>query len=269
MAGYTKLWNTLVTSTVWQEPLHVKVVWITMLALTDAGGYVAASVPGLANIAGVSVHECEEALSVFLAPDPYSRTQEHEGRRIEVAEGGWVLLNYAKHRHAEDVEARRESNRKSQADWRARQREKREDGVSVTVTKRNENNQACTQAEAEAEAEAVTAVVEHHSSAELLEVQKLSSLLESTEQLATAVGFLDRLPESKRGRTAARLSAWLQGMDAPYAVAPAVLATALSEYDGDGNAAHLWRFVDRAKSRFSENQPRGAGFSPSGTPVIT
>ena len=82
MAGYTKLFSSIVLSTVWREPNHVRIVWITMLALAEADGYVGAAVPGLADAARVSIPECLEALASFLAPDEYSRSKEHEGRRI-------------------------------------------------------------------------------------------------------------------------------------------------------------------------------------------
>ncbi len=114
MAGYTKLWSTIVRSTVWQEPLHVKVTWVTMLALSDARGYVGASIPGLANAAGVTIPQCEEALQKFLSPDIYSRTKEHEGRRIIEEDGGWLLLTYEKHRAGIDEEERRIQNREAQ-----------------------------------------------------------------------------------------------------------------------------------------------------------
>jgi hypothetical protein len=57
------------------------------------------------------LEECEHALGTFLAPDPYSRTRDHEGRRIEQIDGGWRLLNHAKYRDMQDAEKRREQNR--------------------------------------------------------------------------------------------------------------------------------------------------------------
>lgn len=97
--GYIKLFGEdLLRSTVWQEAAHVRLVWITLMCLCDDKGAVSASVPGLAREAGVSIEQCEEAISRFLAPDRYSRTKEHEGRRVEEIDGGWRLLNHAKYR---------------------------------------------------------------------------------------------------------------------------------------------------------------------------
>lgn len=98
MSGYAKLFSSLVTSTIWREPAHVRLVWITMLALADRHGVVEASVPGLADAARVDLAECVAALERLHAPDQWSRSKEFEGRRIETIDGGWRLLNYAKYR---------------------------------------------------------------------------------------------------------------------------------------------------------------------------
>ena len=42
--GFTKLFNTIVTSTIWQEDDKTRIVWITMLAIADASGIVGASI---------------------------------------------------------------------------------------------------------------------------------------------------------------------------------------------------------------------------------
>jgi hypothetical protein len=68
-----------------------------MLTLADRDGYVAASIPGLAHAAHVSRAACETALKTFLAPDADSRTKEHQGRRIETVDGGWIVLNREKY----------------------------------------------------------------------------------------------------------------------------------------------------------------------------
>lgn len=107
MAGYTKLWSDIVHSTIWREEAHVRLVWITMLAISDRNGYVGASLPGLADAARVSVDQCREALTRLSAPDPDSRTKEHEGRRLKDADGGWTILNYLYHREREAGERRR------------------------------------------------------------------------------------------------------------------------------------------------------------------
>jgi hypothetical protein len=121
---YTKLFESILDSTVWQEPLPTKVTWLTMMAMADRDGVVSASVPGLAHRAGVTIEECEVALAKFQEPDPYSRTKDHEGRRVEAVDGGWLLLNHAKYRAMMSAEDRREYQRLKQADYRARKKGK-------------------------------------------------------------------------------------------------------------------------------------------------
>jgi hypothetical protein len=94
-------------------------MWITLLAMADHDGRVWGSIPGLANRARVTVEEAEAALERFLAPDRYSRTPDHEGRRIKVIPGGWEVLNHAKYRALRDVEARREYQRTWDREHRA------------------------------------------------------------------------------------------------------------------------------------------------------
>jgi hypothetical protein len=122
MTGYTKLFSSIVTSTIWQEDLATKVVWITLLALSDSDGTVEGSVPGLAHLAGVSVEECERSLAILQQPDKYSRTPDHDGRRIEVIDGGWFILNRAKYRdkhwQEDKAERRRQRNHRYYASHR-------------------------------------------------------------------------------------------------------------------------------------------------------
>lgn len=98
MAGFAKVFETILTSTLWQESDHVLRVWIAMLVRADANGVVEGSVPGFAHIARVSLENMEDALRVLSSPDKFSRTQTHEGRRIEAIEGGWQILNYEAYR---------------------------------------------------------------------------------------------------------------------------------------------------------------------------
>lgn len=99
MPGYTKLFSSIVTSSVWCEDNVVLRVWIAMLATCDHQGTVEGSIPGFANLARVSVPEMESAVKRLSEPDPHSRTTEHEGRRIIPIPGGWKVLNHEIYRN--------------------------------------------------------------------------------------------------------------------------------------------------------------------------
>jgi hypothetical protein len=148
---FTKLFSSITASTIWAAPDSTRIVWITMLAMADQHGRVWASVPGLANIARVSIEACENAIVELQAPDKYSRTKDNEGRRIEPIDGGWRLLNYAKYRAIRDEESIKESKRRYINERRERERLAVEKVETVehgrTTVDRGRHN---TEAEAEA-----------------------------------------------------------------------------------------------------------------------
>jgi hypothetical protein len=118
--AYTKLFSSIITSTIWSEDDRTRIVWITMLALADKNGEVQGSIPGLARLADVPVEDCEKAVAKFLSPDPYSRTKDDEGRRIEEIDGGWHLLNHGKYRDMASRDEQKEADRIRKARYRDR-----------------------------------------------------------------------------------------------------------------------------------------------------
>ena len=131
--SFTKLFSSITDSSVWQESDETRLVWITMLAMADPLGRVFAAVPGLSHRARVSLEATQKALEVFLSPDPYSRSEDHDGRRIEKIAGGWRLLNYAIYREMRDDEARKEQNRLAQ--------QRKRKGVSKDVSNSADSQQ--------------------------------------------------------------------------------------------------------------------------------
>lgn len=115
---YSKLFSSILTSSVWSESSDVCKVWVTMLALQDREGFVFGSPVGLARVCALSVDVVDDALGRFLAPDPRSgdilRNPENEGRRIEVVEGGWKIINGPYYRDLRDADERRIQNRDAQ-----------------------------------------------------------------------------------------------------------------------------------------------------------
>lgn len=146
MTGYTKLFTDILTSTIWGEDDKTRIVWITMLALRDRNHKVSASIPGLARQANVDLESCEAAVRKLESPDPYSRSKEHEGRRIEAVDGGWMILNGEKYRSKMNDDERREYQRNKQAEYRKRKKTIKAQG------KEDGANQALAEGMAEAEA---------------------------------------------------------------------------------------------------------------------
>jgi len=146
---FVKLYNSLILSSLWSEHSDTRVLWITMLAAADRDGYIFGSPAGLAALARLPVETVLKALAVFTEPDPLStdllRNPQNEGRRIEVVDGGWRLLNYEWYRGLERAEDRK-------AQYRESKRRLRAGKVDSPQMSRRVSKSPPSEAEAEAEA---------------------------------------------------------------------------------------------------------------------
>lgn len=125
MSGYTKLFSTILDSTVWTNtPKEVKLLWITMLLKKDRDQIVRASLVGLAKCAELTIEEAETALEFLMSPDKNSHSKDHDGRRVLKVDDGWFIVQGQKYRDLLSVEERREYNRKYMAEYRAAQKKK-------------------------------------------------------------------------------------------------------------------------------------------------
>jgi hypothetical protein len=109
---YSPLWGGIVDSSSWGLPDHVCKLWVTLLAIRDWDGNVKRSIYGLWRACQtLSKEQIEEGLSILSSPDPDTYSQEKQGRRIEVVEGGWHVVNHEKY-----LELARQANKR--AKWR-------------------------------------------------------------------------------------------------------------------------------------------------------
>lgn len=123
MGGYTKLWSDIITSSVWNEDNKTRIVWITMLATANARGFVSGVPTSMAILARVEKEDFDKAIGILTSPDPESRTPDHDGRRIEKVEGGWLILNYENHRNRISDDPAAISSRERQKKWREKHKE--------------------------------------------------------------------------------------------------------------------------------------------------
>jgi hypothetical protein len=124
MKMWTPLWNEIVTSSIWEEDVVVRVVWITMLAVKDRNGYVSGSVSSMARIANVDPEDCARAVKLLESPDKRNPNQPNQGRRIQPVEKGWVVINHAKYRDMIQEEYRRNYKARKQAEYRDKKKPK-------------------------------------------------------------------------------------------------------------------------------------------------
>jgi hypothetical protein len=175
MSGFVKLHSSILRSTIWFARPD-REVFITALLMAEPReitdptpqlmtrtldptgwvvppgwyGFCETSGPGILRLAGVDVDDVGfAALERLGSPEPESRSQAFDGRRLVRVDGGWIALNYDKYREKDVTSAERAAR------YRARKAEgkSRRDGVTVTRDGPYQDR-SVTQAEAEAEAEA-------------------------------------------------------------------------------------------------------------------
>jgi hypothetical protein len=185
--GFTKLFSSIITSSVWSEDDKVRIMWITMLASADAGGRVTGSIPGMAAVARMSLQDAEQSIAALCSPDPYSRSKKRQGCRLIEADGGWLIVNYVKYRQKRDPEKRRAQNREAQR--RYRQKKTIHEGKQGVSQSKPKSAQA--EAEAEAEAEKPPTGVRAPSGFQKPSVEEVSGYARSIDYSLNAQQFID------------------------------------------------------------------------------
>ena len=105
-------------SSLWSESTATRCLFITLLAEADWQGIVATkSFRSLARLANLAPEEVAEGMAVLMAPDPESRSSDHDGRRVIEHERGFEIVNLVKYREVRTP--RQEQWRRAQAKRRA------------------------------------------------------------------------------------------------------------------------------------------------------
>lgn len=133
--SYVPLFQDTLTSSVWAlADLEVRIAWFFFLLAADEDGFVSGTAPGLAAQAHISVEGMRRAIAVFEAPDPDSRTPDHDGRRLERVPRGWRVINLVAARDR----ARRESERARKRRWAQEHRARGDYGTPEAATDHTE-----------------------------------------------------------------------------------------------------------------------------------
>lgn len=147
---YTKLFSSLLHSSVWSEDSDTCKVWITFLAMADREGYVFGSPAGIARLAALPISVVQRAIERLSAPDEHSQDIQRggDGTRIEVLpQGGWRIVNYVYYRDLNDADIRRASNREAQRQSRQRR--------SASVTSVSQSHLSESEAESDTESKKI------------------------------------------------------------------------------------------------------------------
>lgn len=225
--GYVKIYGSILDSSVWAEPPATRCVWLALLAMADKDGRVEASPGGLARRANVTEKQLQVALDTLLAADPDSKSPEHEGRRIEVCERGWLILNYLKYRELQTAKQVADAER-AQAYRDRKEAERDASRPSQPVAPTGE--------------EAATAVLKSSSSSgetwiPVLEADLAGRLLTDAARIALT-GILT-VARSKAS-VVAEINACLGGGRHGHCCSLEEMDQALSDYFGNGMSSGQW-----------------------------
>lgn len=101
MSGYTPLYDSMLTGTLHGRWPHTG-IWACLLSRVSREGLLDETPQSLAAAIGVPVDLLMECITDFMQPDPDSRTQAKDGRRLELIDPsrkwGWRVVNHGKYR---------------------------------------------------------------------------------------------------------------------------------------------------------------------------
>lgn len=153
---FAKLMSRITESSLMEEEIPVRYVFIMLLAIADPKGYVIGTDVAIARRINVPVDMFKKAAAALQEPDPDSNSQEHEGRRVLPSDGerGYWIVNYRKYRETRDEEQRREYMK----DYMRRKRNSNagSDVAALTPGKQREPQLAHAEGEEEGELKAKT-----------------------------------------------------------------------------------------------------------------
>ena len=120
---YAKVFEQILTSSL-AENYQVRHIFMDFLVLADKEGIVDMTRGAIARRLNLPLRLLTSALSALEAPDPASRSPEADGRRLvrldPHRDWGWQIVNFKAYDKIRDEDARRENNRRYQAEHRAR-----------------------------------------------------------------------------------------------------------------------------------------------------
>jgi len=148
---YAKLFSRIAQSSLMEEKVTTRYVFMMMLAISDRHGDVIGTDVAIARTMNVTLLEFVNSVKPLLAPDPASNSQAEEGRRLVPSENGrgYRIVNYTAYRDMKSDEEKREYMR----NYMRNRRSGKEKVSHVKPCKDLLNDVTHTEAEAEAEAD--------------------------------------------------------------------------------------------------------------------
>lgn len=110
MSGYTPLFSSLTTGTLCGKWPDIG-LWAVVLSLSDKSGVVDVTPAYISSVTGLPIEDVVACMERFCKPDPYSRSVEEGGARLELLDPGhrawgWRIVNHGKYRERARLSAK-------------------------------------------------------------------------------------------------------------------------------------------------------------------
>jgi len=147
---YAKLFSRIAQSSLMEEKVTTRYVFMMMLAISDRHGDVIGTDVAIARTMNVTLLEFVNSVKPLLSPDPSSNSQAEEGRRLVPSENGrgYRIVNYTAYRDMKSDDEKREYMRNYMRNRRS-SKEKVNDVNNVKPCKDLLNGVTHTEAEAD------------------------------------------------------------------------------------------------------------------------
>ena len=120
---FTPLDSQAVFSTAFMSGPMPWAVWTAVLSSADSDGMTSLNPHVLARLWNCPLEDIQAAWDVHTQPDPLSKNQDHEGRRLIPLDGGrWLIVSHSRYREQYSPEFRREQLRLAKRRQRAREK---------------------------------------------------------------------------------------------------------------------------------------------------
>ncbi len=106
---YAKLFSRITESSLMEESVNVRYVFIMLLAIADPEGVVIGTDVAVSRRLNIPLQEFKNCVEILSKPDANSNSAKHDGKRLIPNDGerGYLIVNYTTYRGIRDEEERR------------------------------------------------------------------------------------------------------------------------------------------------------------------
>lgn len=140
---YTKLFARITESSLMEESIETRYVFMALLAISDPEGNIIGTDVAISRRINVEQSTFEACMVRLMAPDPHSNSMVEDGKRVILSDigRGYKLVNFLKYRNTRDEDARKEYMKNYMRDYMREKRhpeDVKQSESNKSLTKSNE-----------------------------------------------------------------------------------------------------------------------------------